>query len=627
MIFTFFARGDFASGHVGCGGTPPGKACRVTGSGVASLVKQSVDIVEEIGRAVHLRRSGNRHIGLCPFHQEKTPSFQVDADSQLYYCFGCGSGGDVLSFVMKHRNLAFPDAVRYLADRYNIPLPQNDHARDEVFEASREARKRILAAVECAAEFFYRQLHMSAEGRAARDYIAARGLPAQVVEAQKLGYAPGGRDRLFEHLRKNGIEPALAVKAGLLGQNSNDPSKFYDRFRNRLIFPIRDERDTVVAFGGRILPQGDGNEPKYLNSPETPVYHKGRMLYQYPVARQACGKVRQALLVEGYMDLLSFHAHGFYRVVATLGTALTAQQVRLLGRMSDEVVLAYDGDDAGERAMLRALPLFLSEELSVSCIRFPGGLDPDDFLKKFGLSELERLTGKREELGAYTVRKAVSSWDGSSAGKMRIFSELQPVFQSVRQPLLRSEYLRIIADRFLISEKVAEDQLLHDKQGRVEAVRAYARPSGYRKQPQIESLEEKVLRLMIKYPALVRCVRESDVLGCFEEPGFAAMAGLLCQAGFCSAEDTDPSSVYDLLRESDLHELYTRYLLEPYDLEEPEIQLRDWLEALAKRAAKKRKKELERSLREAERTGDRDRVSSLLVEIRNLGVKTNMGDL
>ncbi len=479
----------------------------MTGSEIASLLKQSVDIVEEIGRAVHLRRSGNRHVGLCPFHKEKTPSFQVDADNQLYYCFGCQTGGDVLSFVMKHGNLSFVDAVDYLANKYNIELPRKDQEQDNLLRQSREERGRILAAVECAADFFYRRLQ-TPEGRAARDYIASRQLPRELVESQKLGYAPAGRDRLFEHLKKSGIEPDLAVKAGLLGHSANGSSKFYDRFRNRLIFPIRDEHDTVVAFGGRILPGGDEKEPKYLNSPETPVYHKGRMLYQYAVARQACGKLRQTLLVEGYMDLLSFHARGFYRVAATLGTALTAQQVRLLGRMSDEVVLAYDGDDAGQRAMLRALPLFLAEELAASCIRFPDGLDPDDFLKKFGLPELDRLIVQREELGAYAVRKALSSWDGSSAAKMRIFSELQPIFQSVRQPLPRSEYLRMIADRFQITEKVAEDQLMHDKRPGPEPARVPVKSCGYRKQAPIDSLEEKVLRLIIKHPDLVGCVRE-----------------------------------------------------------------------------------------------------------------------
>ncbi|MGA2732101.1 MAG: DNA primase [Syntrophobacteraceae bacterium] len=599
----------------------------MTGSGIATLVKQAVDIVEVIGRAVHLRRSGNRHIGLCPFHQEKTPSFQVDADNQLYYCFGCGTGGDVLNFVMKHQNLTFTDAVKYLSDRYNIQLPQNDHAvHDDLLLASQQELRRILAAIECSADFFYRQLHVAQEGRTAREYIAGRGLPEEVVESQKLGYAPRGGNGLFEHLKKSGIEPALAVKAGLLIQSSNDSSKFFDRFRNRLIFPIRDERDTIVAFGGRILSQDEKNEPKYLNSPETPVYHKGRMLYQYAVARQACRKVRQALLVEGYMDLLAFHAKGFHRVAATLGTALTGKQVQLLSRMCDEVVLAYDGDDAGERAMLRALPLFLLEELSVSCIRFPHGLDPDDYLKKFGLAELERLIDHREELGTYAVRKAVSTWDGSSAGRAKIFSELQPIFQTVRQPLLKSEYLRIIADRFSITEKVAEAQLLHEKRSRPESGHTHSGSVNSRKPPEINSPEEGIVRIMIKYPDLVECVRESDALGCFEESKLAAMAGLLCQAGFCSAEDSSRSSLDDLLRESDLQELYARYVMEAYELEEPEMQLRDWLGALLKRIEKMRKNELKQCLLEAERKGDRDQITDILKEIRNLGAKTNAGD-
>ncbi len=598
----------------------------MTGSGIATLVKQAVDIIDVIGRAVHLRRSGNRHVGLCPFHEEKTPSFQVDAENQLYYCFGCSTGGDVLSFVMRHQNLTFADAVKYLADRYNIPLPEKDQAvQGDLLLASQEERRRILAAVECAADFFYRQLHLAREGLAAREYVAARGLPADVVESQKLGYAPARWDGLFEHLKKNGIEPALAVKAGLLSKSSNDSSKFFDRFRNRLIFPIRDERGTIVAFGGRILSKEEQNEPKYLNSPETPVYHKGKMLYQYAVAREACRQVRQVLVVEGYMDLLAFHAKGFHRVAATLGTALTSQQVRLLSRMCDEVVLAYDGDNAGERAILRALPLFLQEELSVSCIRFPEGLDPDDFLKRFGLPELERLIKQREELGAYTVRKAVSAWDGSSAGRAQIFSELQPVFQCVRQPLLKSEYLRSIADRFSITEEVAEAQLLHEKRGRPDSGRRQFSSVNYPKPPLVECLEEKVLRLMIQYPALVECVRESDALCCFEESRISDMAAALCRAGFC-AEEHDTSALFEMLRESDLQELYTRYLLEPYELEEPEIQLRDWLGALIKRREKKRKKELQQSLQEAERIGDIARIRNLLEKIVKLAAKTNAGD-
>jgi DNA primase len=598
----------------------------VTVSGIATLVKQAVDIVEVIGRVVPLRRSGNRHLGLCPFHQEKTPSFQVDAENQLYYCFGCGSGGDVLSFVIKHQNLSFNDAVKYLADRYNIQLPQKDQAGEDLLASSQREREEILAAVECATDFFYRQLRLSSEGKIAREYIAKRGLPSEVVESQRLGYAPARWDGLLEHLKNHGIHPELAVKAGLLSSKPNDPSKFFDRFRNRLIFPIADERGRIVAFGGRSLSENEQNEPKYLNSPETPLYHKGRMLYQYGRAREACRQTRQVLLVEGYMDLLAFHTRDFHRVTATLGTALTNHQVRLLARIADEVVLAYDGDDAGERAMLRSLPLFLQEELSVSCVRFPRQMDPDDFLKECGISELERLVESREELGSYSVRKTISQWDGSAAGRDRIFSELQPVFQSVRQPLLKSEYLRLIADRFSISEQLAEAQLLHEKRGKTEKPRESFKSVHSPQRPEIESLEEKVLRLMIRYPSLIVCVRESGVVNCFRKSKLSAIADLLCRSGFCETGQHSSKLVYDLLPDSDLQELYTRYLLEPYELSEPEIQLKDWLDALEKREARQKKKDLEESLREAEKNGDAARIRTILMEIRDLSAKTYVSD-
>ncbi|MFZ2446926.1 MAG: DNA primase [Syntrophobacteraceae bacterium] len=600
----------------------------MTVSGIATLVKQAVDIVEVIGRAVPLRRSGNRHVGLCPFHQEKTPSFQVDAENQLYYCFGCGSGGDVLSFVMKHQNLTFNDAVKFLSDRYNIPLPQKDYADGDsaLLLASQKEREQILAAVACAAEFFHRQLRLSAEGRIAREYIIKRELPPEVVETQRLGYAPARWDGLLDHLRAGGFDPDLGVRAGLLSRGASDSSKFFDRFRNRLIFPIADERGRIVAFGGRSLTPGEQNEPKYLNSPETPVYHKGRMLYQYGTAREACRQVRQALVVEGYMDLLAFHARGFNRVAATLGTALTSQQIRLLSRICDEVVLAYDGDDAGERAMLRSLPLFLQEEVAVSCIRFPEGMDPDDFLKKRGMPEFERLVERRVELGAYAVRKATGEWDGSAAGRAKIFSDIQPVFQSVRQPVLQSEYLRIIADRFSISEEVAKAQLLHDKRGRTEKDQPSFKKVYTPKTPEIESLEEKVLRLIIKYPELADFVRDCGAIACFRESRLCAVARVLCGEDACGIVEHSSSRFYDLLAEPDLQELYTRYLLEPYDLYEPEIQLRDWLEALFKREAGRRRKDLETMLREAEQQGDAARIRNILIEIRDLTSKTSAGE-
>ena len=589
-------------------------------SDVATLVKQAVDIVDVIGQVVPLRRAGNRHVGLCPFHREKTASFQVDAENQLYYCFGCGSGGDVLSFVMKYQNLPFGDALKYLADRYNLVLPEREHAggsSSRAAEEARQERERLYTTLEVASDYFYRQLRLAA-GKPARDYIVRRGLPDRVVETERLGYASPAWDGLCRHLENAGTDPEQGVKAGLLAVSSKDPGRFYDRFRNRLIFPIRDERGRVVGFGGRSLSSESHDEPKYLNSPETPVYRKGRMLYQLGRAREACRQARQVLLVEGYMDLLAFHAREFYRVVATLGTALTANQVRLLARMADEVVLAYDGDDAGERAMLRALPIFLQEELPVSILRFPDGMDPDDFLKTKGLGELESLIHRRQDLGVYAVRKILDGWDGSSVGKGKVLADLQPVLTSVRQPVLVSEYMRLISDRLSLSEKVIQSQLNHGKnpEGKI-----HGRPRPAATLPRLQetqSLEERILRVMLHYPELIEEVNTSGAISHFMEPGLKAIAEVLVRVPHPPHGDFQAPAAYDLLAEAGEKEIFTRLLLESGDLSGARFQMEDWLRALIARRVKVQSQDLKEALRLASQMGDQARVKDILARIQTL---------
>jgi len=611
----------------------------VSPSDEATLVKQAVDIVDVIGQFVPLRRSGNRHLGLCPFHQEKTPSFQVDAENQFYYCFGCGSGGDVLSFVMKHQNLSFGEALSYLADRYHIDLPEKEHSHGvsgAVTEEARKEREQLSKVLQLAADFFYSQLHHSETGKVARDYIRQRALPDAVVETERLGYAPAQWDGLLKHLKGLGVDAEAGITAGLLARGGKDKDRVYDRFRNRLIFPITNERGQIVAFGGRSLAAETQDEPKYLNSPETPVYHKGRMLYQLARAREACRQVRQVVLVEGYMDLLSFHAHELYRVVATLGTALTTQQVRLLSRVADEVVMAYDGDDAGEKAMLRGLPLFLQEEVPVVCVRFPDGMDPDDFLKTRGLAAFEALVQHGEDLGTYAIRKALDGWDGTTNGKGKVLSELQPLFDSVRQPLLKAEYLRLISDRLSLSEKVIQSQLEHGKHhagstgyggyagsttrqaGHAAKAPGPSRRAVASRISRTESLEEKILRMMVKYPDLIEDVRASDAITYFQEPRLKAIAEVLAHIPCPSPGVTLAASVYDALQDLELKELFTRFLLESADICEARVQLHDWLGALLEREIKQKRMELRAPLRQAEHEGNSEQVRQLLLQIQNL---------
>jgi DNA primase len=593
----------------------------VIGSDLATLVKQAVDIVEVVGQIVPLRRSGSRHVGLCPFHHEKTPSFYVDSNRQMYHCFGCGSGGDVLSFVMKHQNLAFVDAIQYLADRYHLNLPQKDPLHPEaarLAEASKAEQEQVYKVMALATDFFARQLKLPEVGRAARDYVLKRALSPELVETERLGYALPQWDGLLKHLQSSRIDPDLGVKAGLLARSGRDQGRLYDRFRNRLIFPIRDERSRVVAFGGRILAREAEDEPKYLNSPENPVFHKGRMLYQFAKAQEACRRVHQVVLVEGYMDLLAFHAQAFYRVVATLGTALTPHQVRLLARHFDEVVLAYDGDEAGERAMLRALPLFLEEELAVSCIRFPEQMDPDDFLRTRGLAAFEHLVQRREELGAYAIRNTLENWDGSIAGKTKVLAELQPIYRKTHQPVLKAEYLRLIADRLALSETAIQRQLQHEARHHLGGGPTTSRPPAPLALDQAHSLEENILRMMIQHPEMIEEVKESGAIDCFQETGLRSIAEVVTQIASPPEGDFSPSAVHEQLPDSELKDCFTRLLLDPYELNDARLHLQDWLNALRKRDHKKRRLDLREALRQAEQSGDQVQIRKLVVEIQGI---------
>lgn len=578
----------------------------------ASLVKDAADIVDVVGQVVKLRRVGNRYLGLCPFHQEKTPSFQVDSQNQLFYCFGCGTGGDVLSFVIKTQNLSFGEALEFLADRYHVQLPSRDPLQPS--QESRQEAQGLYRVVEIAAQFFYGQLHHSTAGELARRYIETRGLPARVVEEQRMGYAPNQWDGLLNHLLKAGVDRRAGIEAGLLVASSSD--RVYDRFRHRLIFPITDDRGRVVAFGGRSL---DGAEPKYLNSPETPLYHKGRMLYSLARAREACRQIRQVVLVEGYLDLLAFHAQGFYRVAATLGTALTPHQVRLLRRFVGEVVLLYDGDDAGQRAMFRAAPLFLEEGLAVSCPQLPAGMDPDDFLKSEGLTGFDRLLEKREDLGKVTISHVLSGCDGTTAGKAGVIDQLQPLFDAVRQPVVQAEYLRLVAERLGLAESVVQSQLQRKQPTPDRAVSrsAFCAPVKV-DDPHPQAIEENILRVVIHYPCLIEKLRESGALEHFQEGRLRAVAEALTHLD--PDQEHRVTGLYNLLPDPELQSIVARLMVQDDhydDLEAACLHFEDRLGALKQRQVRKSRKDLLQSIREAERDGDNHRVRELLQQFQS----------
>ena len=364
---------------------------------IDEVVRRS-DITEVVSSYVQLRHRGRTHTGLCPFHSEKTPSFVVYPETQSFYCFGCGAGGDVITFVRKINNLDYVEAVKMLAGRAGMPMPEED-------DKAGRLRSRVLAINKEAARFFYEQLNAENDAaRTARGYWRGRGLSDSTIRRFGLGYSPNDFGALRRHLRARGYTEEEMLASGL--QKRSEKGNVYDVFRGRVMTPIFDLRGNVIAFGGRVL--GD-EKPKYINSPETLVYKKSKAMFALNIAKKSAS--RRYILCEGYMDVISLHQAGFDTAVAACGTALTPDQVRLLGEYADEVVLCYDSDEAGQKATARSLGLFAESPVKVSVLNIPGAKDPDEFIKKYGRERFESLLNGTSNAIEYKLAKVREKYD------------------------------------------------------------------------------------------------------------------------------------------------------------------------------------------------------------------------
>ncbi len=449
-------------------------------------IKDAARIEEVVGQYVQLTQKGKNLLGLCPFHADTSPSFTVATEKGIFHCFGCGAGGNVFSFLMQHQRLSFPEAVQELARRYGIPLTFKELGP----EGERSTRKRTLAyEINQVAAGFYEATLKSAAGQPGRDYLAKRGLTPEVIQAFHLGYAPDEWDSLRRHLQSRGLSLEVAQDAGLLAPRSG--GGFYDRFRNRIIFPIFDRQSRVLAFGGRIIGQG---EPKYLNSPESQLYHKGRSLYGMPQAAEALRQTSVALVVEGYLDLIALQTHGIANVLATLGTALTREQVRLLKSLAPKVVLVYDGDDAGIKAMQRVFPLFAQESLPVRALTLPPGQDPDDYARSSGVEIFKTAWEKSQPWFIFLLEGLIGSHGLEVEGRVRILEELRPYFQAIADPVEQDLWLKTAAQRLGVGESVLRQSLA-----------SFATITASRLSPKAAvaiSLEKGLLRWVLGHPLM-----------------------------------------------------------------------------------------------------------------------------
>jgi DNA primase len=415
-----------------------------------AAVRNAGDIVRLVSDYVPLKAAGSRLKGLCPFHQEKTPSFSVDPQMQLFYCFGCQAGGDAFKFVMLYEKVDFPESVEFLAKRWGVPLPRAS-ARPED-----DARARLLLMNEAATEFFRGQWSDPARGKLARDYITKRGVSDAVALRFGLGYAPDSWDALLNLLGARGFK-APELQAAGLAIPRKDGSGQYDRFRHRVIFPIRDVSGRVIAFGGRAL--GD-SEPKYLNSPETPAYVKGEHLYGLDVARDAIRREGFAILVEGYLDLIALHQAGFENAVASLGTALTPSQVKLLARYSERVVVSYDGDTAGINAAAKSLDLFLERGFDVRVAEIPQGKDPDDFVKDQGVAAYDAIVRQAPSYLDFLLNRELRGRDlGLPEEKVAAINAILPKLARLESAVLRAAWAGRLADALRIDDDLVMQEL------------------------------------------------------------------------------------------------------------------------------------------------------------------------
>jgi DNA primase len=492
----------------------------------AERVKQQADIVRVIGEYVRLKKSGQNFTGLCPFHAEKSPSFAVHPVKQIYHCFGCGVGGDVFKFVMEVDKVAFPEAIRVVAEKCGIAIPRPKASSPE--ERKENQQRTLLVEMHREAQtFFVQQLDGTLEGKAARAYLEDRGMDKDAIARFGIGYAPSGGDALLRFLKSKYKEPLL-IESGLVSRDQSGGARMYDRFRRRITFPIANESGKIVAFGCRAL--GD-DQPKYLNSPETPIYSKSNVLYHLDRAKEALRRADFAVLVEGYMDAIAVARAGISNVVASCGTSLAEPQIKLLSRFTKRVIVNYDPDTAGQLATERSISLLLENDFEVRVLALPAmnltagdgtkyskNADPDLYIREMGVEAYTKLLKDAPPYVDYLIGRARHMDLSTGEGKLRAVNFLLPYVQKIPNRLLRSEWATRIAQQLRLEEPVLRAAL---------SKAAAERRSGLKVAPELVGRAAKPVERR-----LIRMLAEADSFR-------RELAQRLSDAGLCSGLETE----------------------------------------------------------------------------------------
>ena len=485
-------------------------------------VKNSADILEIISETVILKKAGANHVGLCPFHAEKTPSFMVNPQKQIFKCFGCNEGGNVFSFLMKKNGVSFPEAVRLLAHRYGVALPSTEMTPAQ--KKKYQEREALFSTNQLALSFYRHQLTAEPSGRKAMAYLEKRGFSRQTIDQYNLGFAPEGWDRLASFMKQKKVSPVWVKKVGLIIEKDNN--RHYDRFRDRVIFPIFSMNRQVLGFGGRIL-SDQKNQAKYLNSPETPIYHKKKSLYGIHAARDKSRETDIIYVVEGYFDLLALHQHGILNAVATLGTALTPEHVDLLKGCATRICLVYDSDQAGLKAAERGLAIFQQKGVAASVIVLPTGQDPDSFIFQYGAEAFHALAQKAMSAILFLIHTSINRYGLSIEGKLRVVDELSPILSGIDDIVARTVYVKELSEKTGIDEGAINKKIAAYRKMPAPTGRPHPLPSGI-KAPLVQKpvwpdingdawrMERHMIAMVLQFPESIDEFRKQGILDYLE---------------------------------------------------------------------------------------------------------------
>ncbi|WP_316347521.1 DNA primase [Desulfuromonas acetoxidans] len=586
-----------------------------------SQVRERVDIVDVVSGYVKLKHSGDNHLGLCPFHSEKTPSFNVNSSRQIFHCFGCGVGGNVFSFLMRMEGLAFPQAVKRLADQVGVVIPDDEPSPEEV--RRRLEREELAEVYEQATRFYHDILLADPRGAQARGYIRRRGFDSEAVRRFRLGFSPDSWDALCEHLTSEGTDLDKARQLGLI-RRSDKTGNDFDMFRQRLLFPIEDLSGKVVAFGGRVL---DDSLPKYINSPESALYHKSRLLYGLYQAKQAMRRERAVIVVEGYFDHLALVQAGIEHVVATCGTALTDDHAKILKRYVERVVLLFDEDAAGQKACFRAMPSLLQQGLEVMTLSLPAGDDPDSCVRREGAEAfLQRLNEARSAIEVHMEVTLEQAGDRAEAQARAIDTVLQ-MMQRVPDDIQRNLHLGQLAQRSGVTVELLQRQL--------ERTQVEDQPPAPRPQPAPRPAvaprpvepEEIQGDLKAQKWLLTLMLADGGVSGTVEEQGIDALFdNAVCQKVAqqiqrAHAEQREPGEwMLDQCEDPRAQDLLTQLLVREQELVSDDIEkiFGDCRQAVVRSQLKQRRAELHTQMRAAEQHGDSEKQTACLQELTRI---------